>query len=197
MAWETFQQCKSLSFFWKGKGRQTSEKKYWFESNSKERWNVTRVALHTSFLKGKGAALWNRLLLRWWKKLNISHKKKHQKNNENIWYYFCTGSVLVSSSRVLLLLGNYFISCSSSMFTHTKKICHNKPLLGHCHYTLPQLPKELFLYTRKWSTVNHSLRRKALALLHIYSKGSPAAISTFKTALGAAFFPQPFTTKWG
>lgn len=122
MAWETFQQCKSLSFFWKGKGRQTSEKKYWFESNSKERWNVTRVALHTSFLKGKGAALWNRLLLRWWKKLNISHKKKPPKKQ---WKYMILFLHWVSSCQFfkssLALRKLFYLMFFKHVHTHKKK----------------------------------------------------------------------------
>lgn len=118
--------------------------------------------------------------------------KSQKKTTMQIYDTISALSIDVSSSRALLLLGNYFISCSSSMFTKKIKICHNKPLLGHCHQTLPQLPRELFLYTRKWSTVNHRLPGKALALLHIYSKGSQAAISTFKTVLGTALFSQTF-----
>lgn len=78
-------------------------------------------------------------------------------------------NIVTGASRWISLLGSHFTLCPPSVFT--RRICQNKPLLGHCHHMPPQLPRKQLLYAKSQSTVcdvQLETSRKCISLLYAY-----------------------------
>lgn len=105
-------------------------------------------------------------------------------------------NIVVSASRWISLLWNYFISCSPSVFikknlpkqASARSVSLHSSSASKGAVSVFQEQKYCEQHTQIWR-----LPGKASTLLHIYSKGT----STFKTALSIALFPGIFWTPSG